>query len=78
MPGVVDRAATTERAAMLSDDPPVLSDYDAAGIGMNLDRPAPLTPGCKGNNFRTATLGNSRAISAKTAASNLIKHHYLL
>src|SRR5450759_1570774 len=38
MPGVVDRVAAAERAAMFGDDPPVLADYDAIGIGINLDR----------------------------------------
>jgi hypothetical protein len=37
MPGVVDRVAAAERAGMLADDPPVLADHDAVGIGMNLD-----------------------------------------
>ena len=38
MPGIVDRLAAPECAAMLADDPSVLADDDAVGIGMNLDR----------------------------------------
>src|SRR4029077_236544 len=40
MPGIVDRLTTAERARMLGDDPTVLADYDAVGIGMNLDGPS--------------------------------------
>jgi hypothetical protein len=40
MPGVVARLAATERTRMLGYDPTVLADYDAVGIGMNLDRPS--------------------------------------
>jgi hypothetical protein len=40
MPGVIDRVAAAERAGMLADDPPVLADDDAVGIGMNLNRPS--------------------------------------
>src|SRR3954464_6159082 len=35
MPGVIERIAATERAGMLTHDPPVLTDYDAVRIGMN-------------------------------------------
>ena len=38
MPRVVDRLAAAERARMLGDDPPVLADHDAIGIGVDLDR----------------------------------------
>src|SRR5664280_619026 len=38
MPGIVDCLATTERAGMLGNDPAILADYDAIGIGMDLDR----------------------------------------
>src|ERR1700730_700765 len=34
---IVDRVAAAEEAGMLADDPPVLADHDAVGIGMNLD-----------------------------------------
>src|SRR4029450_2261876 len=38
MPGIVDRLATAERARMLGDNPTVLADHDAGGIGVTLDR----------------------------------------
>src|SRR4029079_5883373 len=38
MPGCIARIAATERAGMLGNDPAVLADYDAIGIGMDLDR----------------------------------------
>ena len=38
MPRIVDRLATAEPAGMLTDDPAVLADYDAVGIGVDLDR----------------------------------------
>src|SRR5258708_37274822 len=38
MPGVVDRLAASEGAPMFGDDPAVLADHDAIGIGMDLDR----------------------------------------
>ena len=38
MPRIVDRLATAERSRMSSDDPPVLADHDAVGIGMDFDR----------------------------------------
>src|SRR5881397_564251 len=38
MPRVIERVAAGERAGMFGDDPPVLTDYDAVRIGMNLDR----------------------------------------
>src|SRR6267154_1187315 len=44
VPRVVERSPTAERTGMFGDDPPVLADYDAVGIGMNLDR----TPDCVG------------------------------
>jgi hypothetical protein len=34
---------------MLGDDPPVLTDYDAIGIGMNLDRTPDRTGGHRGS-----------------------------
>src|SRR5437879_7040168 len=40
MPGVVDRLATAEAAAMLADDRAVLADHDAFGVSLDLDRPA--------------------------------------
>ena len=39
MPGIVDRLATAEGTAMLGDNPPVLADDDAVGIGLDLDWP---------------------------------------
>jgi hypothetical protein len=53
MPGVVDRVATAERTAMLGDDPPVLADDDAVGIGMDLGRPTALAA-----NASVGTLSN--------------------
>ena len=38
MPRIVDRLATAERSRMFSDDPPVLADHGAVGIGMDFDR----------------------------------------
>jgi hypothetical protein len=38
MPRVVDGLAAAERARMLGDNPSVLTDHDAVGIGMDLDR----------------------------------------
>ena len=38
MPGVVDRVAAAERTGMFGNDPTVLTDYDAIGISMNLNR----------------------------------------
>jgi len=37
MPGIVNRLAAAEAAAMLRDLPSVLADDDALGIGMNFD-----------------------------------------
>src|ERR1700685_1293289 len=37
MPRIVDRLATAERSGMFSNDPPVLADHDAVGIGMDFD-----------------------------------------
>jgi hypothetical protein len=42
---LVNRLAAAERAAMFSDDPPILADYDSIGLGMNFDR-APDGTGC--------------------------------
>ena len=39
MPGIVDRLAAAEAAGMLADNRAVLADYDAIGIGLDLDRP---------------------------------------
>jgi hypothetical protein len=39
MPGVVDRLAAAETAAMLADDRAVLADHDAVGVGLDLDWP---------------------------------------
>jgi hypothetical protein len=38
MPGVIDRIAAAEGAPMFADDPAVLADHDAIGIGLDLDR----------------------------------------
>src|SRR6266850_2060819 len=43
--GVVNRLAAVEGALMFGDDPAVLADYDAVGIGVDLDRP-PNRAGC--------------------------------
>jgi len=40
MPGIVNRLAATETAAMLADDRTVLADHDAIGVSLDLDRPA--------------------------------------
>src|SRR5262249_48022214 len=40
MPGIVDRLAAPEAAAMLADDRTVLTDHKAIGAGLDLDRPA--------------------------------------
>src|SRR5438477_5308238 len=45
MPGIVGCLAAAERASMLGDDPSILTDHDAVGIGMNLDR----TSDCAGS-----------------------------
>jgi hypothetical protein len=37
VPGVINRVAAAERAVVLGDDPAVLADHDAVGIGVNLD-----------------------------------------
>jgi hypothetical protein len=39
MPGVVDRVAAAAGATMFANDPAVLADDDAIGIGMDFDRP---------------------------------------
>src|SRR5947207_15883008 len=39
MPRVVDRAIAPIAASVLADDLAILADYDAIGIGMNLDWP---------------------------------------
>ena len=39
MPGIVDRLAAAEAAAMLADDCAILADHNAIGIGLDLDRP---------------------------------------
>src|ERR1700722_15743155 len=40
VPGIIDRLAPAKAAAMLGDDAPILSNDDAFGIGVDLDRPA--------------------------------------
>src|SRR3984893_18464789 len=40
MPGVVDRLATAETAAVVGDDRDVLADHDALGVSLDLDRSA--------------------------------------
>src|SRR5277367_7036780 len=40
MPGIVDRLAAAEAARMLADHGAVLTDNDAVGISLDLDRPA--------------------------------------
>ena len=39
MPGIVNRLAAAEAAAMLADDRAILADHDAIGISLDLDRP---------------------------------------
>jgi hypothetical protein len=39
MPGVVNRLAAAEMAAMLADDRAVLADHHAIGVGLDLDWP---------------------------------------
>src|SRR5262249_41100142 len=39
MPGIVDRRAAAKAATMLADDCAILADYNAIGIGLDLDRP---------------------------------------
>ena len=40
MPGIVIDLAAAERARMLRDNPPVLADDDAIGVGVDFDRAA--------------------------------------
>merc|ERR1711969_243051 len=40
MPGIVDRLVAAEAARMLADDPPLLADLDAVGVGADLCRAA--------------------------------------
>src|ERR1700738_4534900 len=40
MPGVVDRLATAETAAVVADDRAVLADHNALGVSLDLDRSA--------------------------------------
>ena len=40
MPGIVLNLAAAERARVLGDNPPVLADDDAAGVGVDVDRAA--------------------------------------
>ena len=40
VPGIVDRLAAAKGPPVLADDPPVLADLDALGIGPDLDRMA--------------------------------------
>jgi len=40
MPGIVDRLAAAEAAAMLAGDCALLADHNAIGIGLDLDRPS--------------------------------------
>src|SRR6267142_1308507 len=39
MPGIIDRLAAAETAAMLADNRALLAYHDAVGIGLDLDRP---------------------------------------
>jgi len=43
MPGIVLDLAAAERARVLGDDPPVLADDDAVGVGVDVDRAADLS-----------------------------------
>jgi hypothetical protein len=45
MPGIVDRLAAAEAAAMLADDCAILADHDVIGISLDLDGPADGTRG---------------------------------
>src|SRR6516164_1599730 len=45
MPGIVDRLAAAEAAAMLADNCTLLADHNAIGIGLDLDRPSHGTRG---------------------------------
>src|SRR6202035_5779980 len=40
MPGIVDRLAAAEAAAMLAGDCALLADHNVIGIGLDLDRPS--------------------------------------
>ena len=44
MPGIVRRLITAEAALMFADDPPILANDDAIGVGVNVDGP----PDCAG------------------------------
>ena len=37
VPGIVGRLASTEAAPVFADDPPVLADHDAVGVGVDVD-----------------------------------------
>jgi hypothetical protein len=39
VPGIINRLAATKAAPMFADDPPVLADHDAIGVGVDVDRP---------------------------------------
>src|SRR5262249_61210626 len=39
MPGIIERRAAAETAAMLADNRALLAYHDAVGIGLDLDRP---------------------------------------
>jgi len=53
MPGIVNRLAATETAAVLADDSTVLADDNAIGVSLDLDRP---TDGARGD--RVLVLSN--------------------
>src|SRR6201987_1711424 len=39
MPGIIDRLAAAKAATMFADDPSVLADHNAIGVGVDVDRP---------------------------------------
>jgi hypothetical protein len=39
VPGIINRLAAAKAATMFADDPPVLADHDAIGVGVDVDRP---------------------------------------
>ena len=45
MPGVLDRLATAETAAVVADDCAILADHDVIGISLDLEGPADGTRG---------------------------------
>jgi hypothetical protein len=40
MPGIVDRGAAAKGTAVVGNNPPILTDDDAIGIGVDIDRTA--------------------------------------